>query len=85
MVAVVSVSSKGQIVIPKDIREALGIKKGEKFVIVGDKNTILLKKIEEQKLKKRMLELLDYFADKFSEAGITEEDVEKEIAKARKR
>lgn len=84
MAEVVSVSSKGQIVIPKGLREALSIKKGEKFIIVGDGNTILLKRLEDQKLKKSMLKLLDRFADKFSEAGITEKDVEEEIALARK-
>lgn len=85
MANVVSVSSKGQIVIPKEIREALGITKGEKFIIVGEKDTILLKKIEENKLKRKMLKLLDYFADKFAEAEVTEKDVEVEIAEARKR
>ncbi len=85
MAEVVSISSKGQIVIPKDLRDALGIKKGEKFLVVGERDAILLKRIKDRKLKKRMVELLDYFADKFSEAGVTEEDVGKEIAATRKR
>lgn len=59
--------------------------KGEKFIIVGEKDTILLRKLEENKLKRRILKLLDYFADKFAEAEVTERDVEVEIAKARKR
>jgi len=47
-------------------------------------STTPLKRVNEQKLKKRMLELLDRFSDKFSEAGITETDVEEQIALARK-
>ncbi len=84
MVEVVSVSSKGQIVIPKKIREAMGIVKGEKFVVISDKDAILLKRLKDSDLKKRMYKLLDYFSDKFEETGVTKNDVEKEIAKARR-
>ena len=38
-------SSRGQIVIPLDIREQLGLKEGEKFVVVGEEDTVILKKI----------------------------------------
>ncbi len=81
MAEVVSVSSKGQIVIPKEIRDAMGIVKGEKFAVISDKDAILLKRIKDSDLKK----LLDYFSDKFDEAGITKSDIEKEIAESRQR
>ncbi len=84
MAEVVSVSSKGQIVIPKEIREAMGIMKGEKFIIVSDRDAILLKRLKDGDLKKRMHKLLDYFSDKFEETGITKDDIEKEIAQARR-
>ncbi len=85
MAEVVSVSSKGQIVIPKEIRDAMGITKGEKFIIVNDRDAILLKRLKDSDLKKRMHKLLDYFSDKFEEEGITKDDIEKEIAQARRR
>jgi AbrB family looped-hinge helix DNA binding protein len=85
MAEVVSVSSKGQIVIPKEIREAMGIAKGEKFVVISDKDAILLKRLKDSDLKRSMYKLLDYFSDKFDEAGITKSDIEKEIAEARRR
>ena len=83
MAEVVSVSSKGQIVIPKEIRDAMGIVKGEKFVVINDKDAILLKRIKDSDLKKKMYKLLDYFSDKFEEANITKSDIEKEITEAR--
>jgi AbrB family looped-hinge helix DNA binding protein len=38
-------SSKGQIVIPETIREQMGLKIGMEFVVVGDKDIIVLKLI----------------------------------------
>lgn len=43
---VTSLSSRGQVVIPQDIREELHLKTGEKFVVIGENGTIILKKIE---------------------------------------
>lgn len=39
-------SSKGQIVIPRDIREKLGIREGSIFAISARKNIIVLRKLE---------------------------------------
>ncbi len=60
MAEVVTISSKGQIVIPKEIRETMGIVKGEKFVIISDKDAILLKKLKDSDLKKKRYKLLDF-------------------------
>jgi AbrB family looped-hinge helix DNA binding protein len=38
-------SSKGQIVIPEEIRKRLGLKSGDKFLVVGDKDVVILKSI----------------------------------------
>jgi len=45
LVDVVKVSSKGQIVIPKDIRKKLGVRTGEKLLVLS--RDILLRKAEE--------------------------------------
>jgi len=47
IVDVVKVSSKGQIVIPKEIREVLGIVPGSRLVVMLTDDEILLKKLEE--------------------------------------
>jgi AbrB family looped-hinge helix DNA binding protein len=36
-------SSKGQIVIPEKIRNRLGLKTGDKFIVMGDKDVVILK------------------------------------------
>ena len=36
-------SSKGQIVIPEEIRNRLGLKTGDKFLVMGDKDVVILK------------------------------------------
>ena len=59
------VSSKGQIVIPKDIRESLNIQEGDLLAAVSEGNFIILKKIdpkiteEEKILLKRIKEAWD--------------------------
>ncbi len=43
--ATTKMSSKGQIVIPEDIRVRLNLKPGEQFVVVGKDDVVILKKI----------------------------------------
>jgi AbrB family looped-hinge helix DNA binding protein len=46
-VATTKMSSKGQVVIPEEIRSRLGLKAGTKFVVVGREDTLILKAIAE--------------------------------------
>ena len=43
--ATTQLSSKGQVVIPEQIRKKLKLKTGSKFVVVGEKGTVVLKEI----------------------------------------
>lgn len=36
-------SSKGQVVIPEEIRKRLGLKTGSQFVVIGDRDVVILK------------------------------------------
>jgi AbrB family looped-hinge helix DNA binding protein len=45
-VMLTKLSSKGQIVIPKVLREMLGFKSGEIFAMFGEEDTIVLKRIK---------------------------------------
>jgi len=38
-------SSKGQVVIPEDVRKALGLEVGAQFVVMADGDTVILKRI----------------------------------------
>ncbi len=50
----ITVSEKGQITIPKEVRDRLGILKGDKLIVYLKDNEIILKKPE----KKRLVEIL---------------------------
>ena len=43
--ATTKMSSKGQVVIPEEVRDALGLKAGSKFVVVGEGDVVILKMI----------------------------------------
>ncbi len=85
MVEVITVSSKGQIVIPKEIRDDMGIEKQDKFILVHDKDSILLKRIKEGDFRKKMKKLLDQTAKEFKKPGLTKKNIEREIATVRRR
>ena len=40
-------SSKGQVVIPEEVRKALGLEAGARFVVMGDGDVVILKRITE--------------------------------------
>lgn len=44
--ATTRLSSKGQVVIPEEIRARLGLKEGTQFVVVGDRDVVILKSIQ---------------------------------------
>ena len=44
-VATTRMSSKGQVVIPEEVRRGLGLKEGAQFVVVGERDTVILKMI----------------------------------------
>ena len=44
-VDVTKMSSKGQVVIPQDIRNTLGLENGTRFVVYGQGDTIVLKRV----------------------------------------
>ena len=44
--ATTTLSSKGQVVIPEEIRARLGLKAGAQFVVVGDRDVVILKVLE---------------------------------------
>jgi AbrB family looped-hinge helix DNA binding protein len=45
-VATTKLSSKGQVVIPEDVRKELGLEPGAQFVVMGEGDVVILKRIE---------------------------------------
>ena len=79
---VTTISEKGQVVIPQSIRKELGIKPKNKFLVYGRGDTIILKKLELPSLKEEW-EVIFKMMDK-KELNMSDEEIEKEIAAARK-
>ena len=79
---ITSVSSRGQVVIPQRIRDKLRIIEGEKFVVLGEEDTIVLKKLEVPSFKgfEKLLRKTREFA---KAKGIKERDVEEAVEKVR--
>ena len=50
-VATTKLSSKGQVVIPEEIRLRLGLKPGAEFVVVGERDVVILKSIAPPAMK----------------------------------
>lgn len=51
MVSITKISSKGQVVIPSEIRERLKLNEGNLFIVSDNGESILLKKMELPKVK----------------------------------
>jgi AbrB family looped-hinge helix DNA binding protein len=73
------VSSKGQVVIPANVRKAASLKKGEKILAIAINDTVVLKKI----VDKSFQETLSPIWNKVRKIGLTEEDVDALIEEAR--
>ena len=48
---IIKVSSKGQIVIPREVRKKLGVKSGEKLLVLTRNGDILLRKTKEASIE----------------------------------
>jgi len=75
-------SSKGQVVIPEDIRNQLKLKAGVQFVVVGDKDTVVLKTISPPPVDE-FEHLLKYARRQARKVGLKRSDIKKAVAKIR--
>ncbi len=80
---ITTMTTKGQIVIPQGVREALGIATGAKFAVVGEGDTIILKRLEmpSSSVLKALLAKTRTAARK---AGLKKSDVTKTLKVVRK-
>jgi AbrB family looped-hinge helix DNA binding protein len=75
-------SSRGQVVIPEEIRNRLGLEPGAQFVVVGEGDVVILKALKPPKMEE-FKALLDRVQKAAKAAGVTPEDVEKAIREVR--
>jgi len=86
-VGTVRMSSKGQIVIPQDIREEINADEGTIFAVTGSKDTVILKKIStpsKDELIKQLRTLAKEGKSRLQGKGIREEDIHKIVEKRRR-
>lgn len=77
-------SSRGQVVIPEDIRKRLGLEAGAQFVVVGEGDTVVLKRIRPPSLDD-FDALLSRARVAAAEAGLSEEAIDKAVRRVRER
>jgi len=82
--ATTKLSSKGQVVIPEEIRRRLGLEEGTHFVVVGDRDVVILETIAPPAMAE-FDELVRTARGAARKAGIRQADVERAVAKARSR
>ena len=75
-------SSKGQIVIPEEIRNKLGLKAGDKFLVVGEKDVVILKALSAPSLDE-FDELTKQARAKAKRAGVKRSDIKEAVRQAR--
>lgn len=82
--ATTKMTSRGQVVIPEDIRKRLNLKVGAQFVVVGEKDVVIFKSITQPSMKE-FDTLIAEARRQAKEARLKRSDVYAAIAKARGR
>ena len=81
-ISTTKMSSKGQVVIPENIRKQLKLKAGAQFVVVGEKDVVILKNISPPSLDE-FDDLIAEARKKGKQAGIKKSDINNAILKVR--
>lgn len=80
--ALTRVSAKGQIVIPKDLRQKLNLKEGDRLLVYSTDSMLVIRKVTKQE------SILSIVAQpvrkKIKELGIRRKDVSRAIVQARR-
>jgi AbrB family looped-hinge helix DNA binding protein len=82
-IATTKLSSKGQVVIPEEIRHRLGLEPGAQFVVMGDGDVVVLKVINPPDMS-QFDELVDRARSAAERTGMKPADVDKAVRDVRK-
>jgi AbrB family looped-hinge helix DNA binding protein len=82
-VATTRMSSKGQVVIPEDVRRALGLEVGAQFIVMGDGDTVILKRIAVP-AKSELRAMLGKVRSQARRAGVKASDVAGAVRRVRR-
>lgn len=81
--ATTKMSSKGQVVIPEEIRDNLHLKEGDQFIVIGQGDTVILKSITPPSMNE-FEDILKEARDSAKKAGLKKSDVKAAIKRVRR-
>jgi len=81
--ATTKLSSRGQIVIPEEIRENLHLKEGDQFVVMGKGDTVILRSIAPPSMDD-FEDILTEARQSAKKAGLKKSDLKNAIKKVRR-
>lgn len=82
--ATTRMSSKGQIVIPEEIRNQLGLKAGTQFVVIGERDIVILKTLSPPSMSD-FDDLIAKARKQARKAGLTRAKLKKAVAEEKRR
>jgi AbrB family looped-hinge helix DNA binding protein len=82
-VATTRLSSKGQVVIPEEIRQRLGLEAGAQFVVVGEGDVVVLKAVQPPSIR-QFDQLVGAARKAARRAGLKRRDVAAAVRRARR-
>jgi AbrB family looped-hinge helix DNA binding protein len=82
--ATTKMSSKGQVVIPEDIRKRLGLEAGSQFIVIAGKDAVILKTISPPSMDE-FDTLIRKARLQARKAGMKRSDIKKAVAEVRGR
>jgi AbrB family looped-hinge helix DNA binding protein len=83
LAATTTLSSKGQVVIPEEIRTQLGLEAGAQFVVIADRDVVIFKRLDPPSLKE-FSTLVERARRVAKQTGLTRADVAAAVKKVRK-
>ncbi|OGT26348.1 MAG: hypothetical protein A3I77_08505 [Gammaproteobacteria bacterium RIFCSPLOWO2_02_FULL_42_14] len=83
-VATTKMSSKGQVVIPEDIRDKMGLHSGDQFLVLAEKDVVILKIVTRPSMNEYK-NLIIKAHKSAKAAGLTNESIKSAIKVARKK
>ena len=82
-IATTKLSSKGQVVIPEEIRSRLGLETGVQFVVIGEGDVVILKAIHPPDMSE-FDSVVNRARKAAKKAGLKRSDVEEAIERVRR-
>ncbi len=81
--ATTTLSSKGQVVIPEEIRNQLGLEAGAQFVVIADRDVVIFKLLEPPSLKD-FASLVTQARQAAKKSGMRQADIANAVKKVRR-